>query len=84
MKFKKFLRIMEDIILKYPDIDLKTLKIVIDEFYYCLSDTQKDLYYFDYELIKNKHTFQKSLDQILSDIKIQKLQTDIDLFKKSI
>ncbi|MFX0069880.1 MAG: hypothetical protein ACFFAO_02210 [Candidatus Hermodarchaeota archaeon] len=84
MKFKKFLGIIKDLIMEYPDIDLKTLKLVIEKFYQSLSNREKEMYVNDYKTILDKNTVQKTMNQILFEINVKKLQTDIDFFKKSI
>lgn len=70
---------------QYNDIDLRTLKIVMKEFYYHLSELERDKYFSLYFIgIKKMINVQKSILQNLRDNKINDLQIELDLLKKSI
>lgn len=85
MKFKAFFKLIEEIIKNYPDIDLKTLKIVMKEFYYHLSDKEKDKHFSLYFIgIEEKISIQKTIIKTLRDNKIAYLEFELNLLKKSI
>lgn len=84
MKFKRFIKMINEIISFHSNVDLKTLKIVVEKFYNCLSDKEREKYAMDYHLIMNNHSFQKTLMQTMKDNKIKQCENELNLLKKSI
>jgi len=84
MKFKRFMNEIFDLIAYHPNINLRTIKIVIEHLYDNLSPVEKRKYELDYKNIENMRSFQISINKSLQKSKISGLEKQLDLLKKSI
>ena len=70
MKIEKFLKWIQDKLLNYPDISISTVKMFVDKFYSCLSESER----------KRKPI--KLIIQIITELTLK--QITIDSFVKEI
>jgi len=81
MKFQTFLRFLKELVNYNTQIDLYTLKTIINNFYACLSDSERALYQFDIDLILANVSKQLSLDFIVNDLETESLKTQLERLK---
>jgi len=81
MKIEKFLKYIQHTLLNYPDINLITVKLFIQEFYKCLSDKEKIRYKTEYQIINELFLKQMPIDTIVNNIKTNNLETELNNLK---
>jgi len=82
VKIEKFLTCVLTELAYYPDINLRTLKIMMDKFRKCLSKREKERWQLSLDMINLLTTKQKSIIEINNDIKTSNLETDLIKLKK--
>jgi hypothetical protein len=82
MKIEKFFYWIQNQLINYPDIHLKTVKIFVDKFYCCLSKKEKERFRLHYQIISEISLKQISLDSFLLDSKINQLENKLTEIKK--
>ena len=83
MKIEKFLKYIQHTLLNYPDINLITVKLSIQEFYKCLSDKEQIRYLTEYQIINELSLKQISIDTILNNIKTNNLEIELNNLKNN-
>lgn len=81
MKIEKFLKTVQHKLLNYPDINLITLKLFIQEFYNCLSKKEQIRFMTDCQIINELTSKQLSLDSIVNNIKNNNLEIELNNLK---
>lgn len=83
MKIEKFLLWLQDKLLNYPDIHLRTLKMFIDKFDTCLSDKEKEREKISImiQLLKELSSKQISIDTFVHNEKTKHLETQLNNLK---
>jgi len=81
MKIQKFLDWIQQNLLTYPDIDLSTVKRIMDKFGMCLSKSERDRYWLSLEMIKEFTSKQISLTTFSENAKAENLKTELERLK---
>lgn len=82
MKFKHFLDVMLDILKNRTDIQLKTFKIILYEFYHKLSDKEQEKYNQYYLDLMNFRNIQKTIDELLFQSRMGKIKIEYKKLKE--
>jgi len=82
MKIEKFLYWIQNQLINYPDININTVKMFTDKFYYCLSKKEKEKFKLQYQVISEISLKQISLDSFILDSKINQLENELTEVKK--
>ena len=77
MKLEKFLIWIQDKLLNYPDISITTVQFFINKFYECLSNKERERYKLQVQIIKDITLKQISIDSLLSNHVIDKLDNEL-------
>lgn len=83
MKIKRFLLWIQDHLLNYPDISLKTIKMIMDNFYSNLSLKEIERNSTDLQIISELTLRQISLDSFVNNIKYENLENQLNNLKKN-
>ena len=81
MKIEKFLKIVQQKLLNYPDINFITLKLFIQEFYNCLSEKEQIRYITDCQIINEFSLKQISIDSIINQSKVKNFEIELNNLK---
>lgn len=81
MKLEKFLIWIQDKLLNYPDISITTVQFFINKFYECLSNKERERYKLQVQIIKDITLKQISIDSLLSNHVIDKLDIELNELK---
>lgn len=81
MKLEKFLIWIQDKLLNYPDISITTVQFFINKFYECLSNKERERYKLQVQIIKDITLKQISIDSLLSNHVIDKLDNELNELK---
>lgn len=82
MKIQKFLIWIQEHLLNYPDISLKTVKMIMDNFYGCLSNTEIKRNKNNLQIISELTLKQISLDIFVNNVKYENLEIQLIDLKK--
>ena len=81
MKILRFLMWIENHLLNYPDISIKTIKMFMDKFSMNLSEKELERYKLDLQLISEITSKQITIDSIVSNAKIENLENELNNIK---
>lgn len=84
MRFQKFLETMNHSLVYNKNIQHRTLKYVINEFYKYLSNNEKDKYKFQVDLILMNTEKQLTIDTTLEKLKIIQLEQELNHLKNDL
>ena len=83
MKFLKFIHKIQKLAIYNVQIDNRTLKIFMKEFYSCLNVKEKNKYSFVLDLINTLTKKQTTIDSMLHKIKVKNLENTFNELKYS-
>ena len=84
MKILRFLKWIQNHLVNYPDISLKTIKMFMDNFYSCLSVNESERYRLSLQLISEITSKQITIDEIVFNAKVENLENDLNGLKDDI
>lgn len=82
MKIEKFLLLIENNLLNYPDIDLNTIKLYMNMFGKCLSKTERMKFTLYLQVINDIVSKQISLTSFVNEHKTKELESELNILKK--
>lgn len=82
MKIQRFLIWIQEQLLNYPDISLKTVKMFLDGFYGCLSAKEIETNRNNLQIISELTLKQISLDTVVNNCKYDNLESQLNNLKK--
>ena len=83
MKIKRFLIWIQEQLLNYPDISIKTVKMFLDGFYGCLSMREIERNRNNLHIISELTLKQISLDTVVNNVKYENLENQLNNLKKN-
>lgn len=83
MKIQKFLKWIQEQLLNYPDISLKTIKMFLDGFYGCLSMKEIERNRNNLQIISELTLKQITLDSVVNNVKYENLENQLNNLKKN-
>ena len=81
MKIQRFLVWIQEHLLNYPDISLKTVKMFLDNFTGCLSAKEIERNQNNLQIISELTLRQISLDTVVNNIKYENLENQLNNLK---
>ncbi len=84
MKILRFLNWIQNHLVNYPDISLKTIKMFMDNFSGCLSANEIERYRLSLQLISEITSKQITIDEIVFNAKVENLENDLNGLKDDI
>lgn len=81
MKIEAFFKWIQNNLLNYPDINLNTVMLFVDKFYYCLSIKEKNKFKLPYQVIKELTNRQITLDTFVHKTKVNILEKKLNEIK---
>lgn len=82
MKIQRFLIWIQEHLLNYPDISLKTVKMILDNFCGCLSAKEIERNQNNLQIISELTLKQISLDTVVNNCKYDNLESQLNNLKK--
>ena len=83
MKIQRFLVWIQEQLLNYPDVSLKTVKMFLDKFYGCLSEKEIERNRNNLQIISELTLKQISLDTVVNNIKYKNLEIQLNNLKQN-